>query len=52
MTNKVRILSDSLVTKLILSVIIPGGFIAWGLYELHKRKTNKRSTDEDDINTR
>lgn len=54
MKKKLKKLSESTVAKVILATIIPGGFIAWGAYELGKRVKLKQSdisnkpNDDDD----
>ena len=35
--KQLKKLSKSTTAKIIASIIIPGGFIVWGVYELNKR---------------
>lgn len=41
MKKKLKKLSESTVAKVILATIIPGGWIAWGAYELGKLGAKK-----------
>lgn len=37
MKEKLKELSKSTTAKIIASIIVPGGFIIWGVYEINKR---------------
>lgn len=49
MKGKLKKLSESTIAKVLIATVVPGGFIAWGFYEIGKvigeRKLSKHDDD-------
>ena len=47
MKEKLKAFSESTVAKILLATIVPGGFIAWGAYEIGKAIGVREVIDSD-----